>query len=169
MAHLHAMFRTLISFGLSLPCMLEHASRVFSESTLPSQYATLVCGRALSNGRMEIANAGHPAPLIVKHGKVDRLETSNLPLGLFGEQHFTVGEIQLSPGEGILIYSDGVSEAADRSGRMYGDERIRTLIGQAEALNPSALVSACLDDLTRFRSHAAKTDDVTLFVLGRKH
>jgi phosphoserine phosphatase RsbU/P len=48
MAHLHAMFRTLISFGLSLPCMLEHASRVFSESTLPSQYATLVCGRALS-------------------------------------------------------------------------------------------------------------------------
>jgi sigma-B regulation protein RsbU (phosphoserine phosphatase) len=50
MAQLHAMFRTLISVGLSLKCMLEHASRVFAESTLPSQYATLVGGRALSNG-----------------------------------------------------------------------------------------------------------------------
>jgi phosphoserine phosphatase RsbU/P len=169
MAHLHAMFRTLISFRLSLQCMLEHASRVFSESTLPNQYATLVCGRALANGRIEISNAGHPAPLIVKHGKVDPLETSNLPLGLFCEEDFTVSEIQLSPGEGILIYSDGVPEAADISGALYGDERIRSLIGQAQAVNPSALVSACIEDLTMFRSNVAKTDDVTLFVLGRKH
>jgi sigma-B regulation protein RsbU (phosphoserine phosphatase) len=169
MAHLHAMFRTLISFGLSLQCMLEHASRVFSESTLPNQYATLVCGRALANGRIEISNAGHPPPLIVKHGRLDTLETSNLPLGLFCEERFTVGEIQLSPGEGIFIYSDGVSEAADMSGTIYGDERIRSLIGLAEAVNPFALVSACIDDLTLFRSHAPKTDDVTLFALGRKH
>jgi len=169
MAHLHAMFRTLISFGLSLQGMLEHASRVFSESTLPNQYATLVCGRALVNGRIEISNAGHPAPLIVKHRKVDRLETSNLPLGLFCEENFTVSEIQLSPDEGIVIYSDGVSEAADMSGTLYGDERIRSLIGQAQAVNPSALVSACIEDLIMFRSNAAKADDVTLFVLGRKH
>jgi sigma-B regulation protein RsbU (phosphoserine phosphatase) len=169
MAHLHAMFRTLISFGLSLQCMLGHASRVFSESTLPNQYATLVCGRALPNGRIEISNAGHPAPLIVKRGSVDTLEISNLPLGLFCEEHFTVGEIQLSPGEGIVIYSDGVSEAADMSGAIYGDERIRSLVGPAAGVNPSALVSACIDDLTMFRSHAPKTDDVTFFVLGRKH
>lgn len=169
MAHLHAMFRTLISFGLSLQRMLEHGSRVFSESTLPNQYATLVCGRALANGRIEISNAGHPAPLIVKQGKVDPLETSNLPLGLFGEQNFAVSEIQLSAGEGIVIYSDGVSEAADMSGTLYGDERIRSLIGQSQAVNPSALVSTCIEDLTMFRSNAAKTDDVTLFVLGRKH
>ena len=121
------------------------------------------------NGRIEISNAGHPAPLIVKHRKVDRLKTSNLPLGLFCEENFTVSEIQLSPDEGIVIYSDGVSEAADMSGTLYGDERIRSLIGQAQAVNPSALVSACIEDLIMFRSNAAKADDVTLFVLGRKH
>jgi sigma-B regulation protein RsbU (phosphoserine phosphatase) len=169
MAHLHAMFRTLISFGLSLQCMLEHASRVFSESTLPNQYATLVCGRALANGRIEISNAGHPAPLIVKHGKTNPLETSSLPLGLFREENFRVSEIELSPGEGILIYSDGVSEATDMSGTLYGDERIQSLIGQAAAVNPSALVSACIEDLSLFRGNTAQTDDVTLFVLGRKH
>src|SRR5882757_2864887 len=47
MAHLHAMFRSLIAVEMSLKCMLEHASRVFAGSTLPNQYATLVCGRAL--------------------------------------------------------------------------------------------------------------------------
>lgn len=169
MAHLHAMFRTLISFGLSLEAMLAHASRVFSESTLPNQYATLVCGRAFANGRIEIANAGHPAPLIVKDGKVDSVETSNLPLGLFCEEKFAVSEIQLAPGEGIVIYSDGVSEAADGSGSLYGDERIRSMIGQTQAVNPSVLLSACVEDLTMFRSNAAKTDDVTFFVLGRRH
>jgi sigma-B regulation protein RsbU (phosphoserine phosphatase) len=54
MAHLHAMFRSLISVGMPLKSMLAHASRVFSGSTLPTQYATLVCGRALPDGRVEI-------------------------------------------------------------------------------------------------------------------
>lgn len=168
MAHLHAMFRTLISFGLSLQCMLEHASRVFCESTLPNQYATLVCGRALANGRLEIANAGHPAPLIARRGRVETLGTSNLPLGLFGEARYSVDELELSPGEGVVVYSDGVSEAEDVAGGSYGHERIWGLIGQAEAVNPSELVSACIEDLSQFRKGAAKTDDVTLFVLGRK-
>ena len=95
MTHLHAMFRTLISVGLSLQSMLEHASRVFSESTLPNQYATLVCGRALANGSIEITNAGHPAPLIVKQGTVDMLGTSIFLFGLFCEQQFTVSELHL--------------------------------------------------------------------------
>ena len=55
------------------------------------------------------------------------------------------------------------------SGTLYGDERIRSLIGRAQAVNPSALVSACIEDLIMFRSNAAEADDVTLFVLGRKH
>ena len=50
MAHLNAMFRTLISINLPLEQMVERASRVFCESTLPTQYATLVCGRATTSG-----------------------------------------------------------------------------------------------------------------------
>src|SRR5581483_8739560 len=50
MAHLHATFRALIQAGIDLKCLLEHASRVFAESTLPNQYATIVCGRALPDG-----------------------------------------------------------------------------------------------------------------------
>jgi sigma-B regulation protein RsbU (phosphoserine phosphatase) len=167
MAHLHAMFRTLIPVGLSLPCMLQHASRVFCESTLPNQYATLVAGRAWPDGKVEICNAGHPFPLLVREGMVRELETSDFPIGLFGGAEFALTKLSLDPGDGLVIYSDGVSEATDSSGQEYGAHRLRELINQKRAANPSTLLAACRDDLTEFCRNSAKIDDVTLFVAGR--
>jgi len=167
MAHLHAMFRTLIPLELSLPCMLEHANGVFRESTLPNQYATLVAGHAWPDGRVEICNAGHPPPLLVRAGAVRALECSVLPIGLFGSEEFTVTEMSLDPGDGLVIYSDGVSEAADLSGTEYGADRLRELIGQKHTPSAATLLAACREDLTEFRRSAPKTDDVTLFVLSR--
>ncbi|MEA2446340.1 MAG: phosphoserine phosphatase RsbU/P, partial [Thermoleophilales bacterium] len=68
MAHLHAMFHTLASINLPLDQTVERASRVFCESTLPTQYATLVYGRGLPTGRIEICNAGHLPPLLMHDG-----------------------------------------------------------------------------------------------------
>jgi sigma-B regulation protein RsbU (phosphoserine phosphatase) len=167
MAHLHAMFRTLIPVGFSLPCMLQHANRVFQESTLPNQYATLVAGRVWPDGRVEICNAGHPAPLVVREGAVRALETADLPIGLFGGERFGVEELFLDDGEGLVIYSDGVSEAMDGAGNEYGAERLRALIGGKRTVNASAILAACRDDLGEFRRNAVKTDDVTMFVLSR--
>jgi sigma-B regulation protein RsbU (phosphoserine phosphatase) len=167
MAHLHAMFRTLIPLGLSLPCMLKHANRVFRESTLPNQYATLVAGRAWPDGRVEICNAGHPSPLLVSAGEVRVLEATDLPIGLFGSGEFALTELSLDSGHGLVIYSDGVSEATDLAGREYGPERLRDLISRKHTLDALPLLAACREDLTEFRRHAIKTDDVTLFVLGR--
>jgi serine phosphatase RsbU (regulator of sigma subunit) len=66
-----------------------------------------------------------------------------------------------------VIYSDGVSEATDLSGREYGADRLRELIGRRNGTNASTLVAACREDLEEFRRNAVKTDDVTLFILGR--
>ena len=167
MAQLHAMFRTLISVGLSLKDMLGHASRVFSESTLPTHYATLVCGRAEPNGRVELCNAGHPPPLVVSDGAVVAFETSGLPVGLFRDEEFLVGELQLGPCQSILLYSDGVSEALDGSGAEYGTDRMRKLIGERCATGPAALIAACREDLGAFRNGARRMDDVTMLALGR--
>jgi sigma-B regulation protein RsbU (phosphoserine phosphatase) len=167
MAHLHAMFRTLIPVGLSLPCMLQHASSVFRASTLPNQYATLIAGRAWPDGRVEICNAGHPFPLVVREGDVQALETSDLPIGLFGSEAFTLTELSLASGDGLVIYSDGVSEATDLAGTEYGADRLREVIGRKKGLNASTLVATCREDLEGFRRNAVKTDDVTLFILGR--
>ena len=167
MAHLHAMFRALISVGLSLECILEHASRVFAESTLPNQYATLVCGRALADGRIQISNAGHPAPLIARNGGVAALEFSGLPVGMFCQEEFSVGELTFEAGQFMVIYSDGVSEATDHSSFEYGVERLQTLMGKHRGKHPSDLLAACRDDLADFRRETVKADDATLFVISR--
>ena len=167
MAHLHAMFRTLIPMGFSLQSMLQHASRVFSESTLPNQYATLVCGHALGNGEIEISNAGHPAPLIARNGSVEPLEGSSLPVGMFGQEEFSLTRLSLAPGERMIIYSDGVSEATDASNAEYGADRLRRLIAEHRFACPADMLAACRDDLAAFRLHCQKNDDATLFVLAR--
>jgi len=63
MAHLHAIFRSLITLDLPVSQLVERANRVFAESTMPAYYATLVCGRANKSGVIEICNAGHPPAL----------------------------------------------------------------------------------------------------------
>jgi sigma-B regulation protein RsbU (phosphoserine phosphatase) len=167
MAHLHAMFRALIPMGLDLPCILQRASRIFSESTLPNQYATLFCGRALPNGVIEFCNAGHPAPLLARNGTVETLEGSNLPVGMFGKEEFSLTQLPLQPGERIIVYSDGVSEATDASNIEYGADRLRSLLRKHRASQPAQLLAACRDDLAAFRRNCHKNDDATLFVLAR--
>jgi|GraSoiStandDraft_50_1057286.scaffolds.fasta_scaffold59366_2 phosphoserine phosphatase RsbU/P len=166
-AHMHAMFRALISVGLSLKEMLEHASRVFRGSTLPTQYATLVCGRAFRDGKIEISNAGHPPPLVAANGTVAPVDGNNLPLGMFAEEEFSVSELFLEPGHNLVIYSDGVSEATDASGAEYGSDRIRKVINSNCAALSCELLTACREDLLTFCGGAPRSDDVTFFVLGR--
>lgn len=167
MAHLHALFRSLISVRLPLDRIIEHASRVFAESTLPNQYATLVCGRAFPNGELEITNAGHPAPLLVRDGHVFPLESSGLPVGMFGNEEFSVTELSFDPGQVMVVYSDGVSDTVDSTRTEYGVERLRNVLSTNHANGASAVLAKCRDDLAAFRSSAQKTDDVTLFVLAR--
>ncbi|HZU27961.1 MAG TPA: SpoIIE family protein phosphatase [Bryobacteraceae bacterium] len=167
MAHLHAMFRTLISVRLPLRVMMQHASRVFAESTLPTQYATLVCGRAFDNGRVEVCNAGHPRPLVVRDGIVSEVDSAGLPVGLFGEEEFAVTELCLEPSQSMLVFSDGVTEAMDHDGAFYGPERLSRIAACCGAEMPSALIAACREDLDSFCNGARRADDMTLFALGR--
>src|SRR5580658_1038366 len=164
-AHLHGVFRTLVSMALPVKLIVERANRALCESGLP--YATLICGRAQSNGMVEISNAGHPAPLLVRDGHVTALEESGLPVGMFADEEFWTSQISLEQGHNLVLYSDGVSEARDIFGLEYGAGRLRTVVGDRHALLPSALVGACRDDLDAFRSGAEKTDDITILVLSR--
>jgi sigma-B regulation protein RsbU (phosphoserine phosphatase) len=102
----------------------------------------------------------------VRAGNVIALETSDLPVGMFASGDFSVTELHLDSGDGMLIYSDGVSDTTDALGEEYGANRLRELIGRSKA-DPAALLAACRDDLTTFRCNSHKADDVTLFVLGR--
>ncbi len=167
MAHLHAMFRTLCSINLPLDQMVERASRVFCESTLPTQYATLACGRASTSGEVEICNAGHLPPLLIQDGSVTSIAATGLPVGVFCSESFTVNKVRMSKGDTLFLYTDGLSESLDATGSEYGAERLAQLLNQNNHLPPDAIVSLCRQELRTFAGGLPPRDDLTLMAIRR--
>jgi sigma-B regulation protein RsbU (phosphoserine phosphatase) len=168
MAHLHAMFRSLMTFHLPLSKIVEQASRVFCESTLPSHYATLVCGRAGPSGEVEISNAGHPPGLWMKKDGIDFITATGLPLGAFSDEHFKVKKIILECGDVLFFYSDGLPETRSETGVEYGQWRISELMRKSRQLSPSEIIKACRDDLSVFRGEGSHQDDLTMMAIRRR-
>jgi sigma-B regulation protein RsbU (phosphoserine phosphatase) len=168
MAHLHAMFRSLMTFNLPLAEIVEQASRVFCESTLPTHYATLVCGKAGPSGEVEISNAGHPPGIWVHKGKIESIAATGLPLGAFCDEHFSVKKLILDRGDVLFFYSDGLSEARSEAGVEYGEGRISERIKKNYLLSSSEIIKASLDDLFAFRGRASHQDDLTIMAIRRR-
>jgi phosphoserine phosphatase RsbU/P len=168
MSHLHATLRTLIQMELPLDQVMTRASRLFRESALPAQYATLVLGKAGPDGDVEIANAGHPSPLLVRPGQVERVDSTGLPLGMFADEEFRVSRWRLGAGETLIIFTDGIADADDESGRVYGDERLLATAARVQELELPAMVHAYVKDLAVFQAGASRQDDVTMAALRRR-
>jgi sigma-B regulation protein RsbU (phosphoserine phosphatase) len=168
MAHLHATFRALVSLALPLDQIVERASRMFCESTLPSHFATLVCGKAGSAGEVELCNAGHNPPLLLQGSRVMGMEATGIPLGMFCEERFSTSRVRMTPGDTLLLYTDGLSEAMDRSGREYGTQRLGHILKEHPSLEPKEIISLCLKDLRTFRSGTPSSDDLTIMVIRKR-
>jgi sigma-B regulation protein RsbU (phosphoserine phosphatase) len=167
MAHLHAIFRSLIGTGLPVHRLVQQANRIFCGSTLSTHYATLVCGRAGSSGEIELCNAGHCPALLIRGGELSSVGATGLPIGMFGTGQYSAKRFQLAPGDSLLLYTDGVSEAQDATQAQYGFERLARLAAAHHNRPPQALIDACLEDLTAFRGGAPHRDDLTLMALRR--
>ena len=168
MAHLHAIFRSLVVLNLPVNQLVEHANRVFSEGTLSTHYATLVCGKATASGKVEVCNAGHCPPLLLQKGSVKRVGATGLPVGLFGHSQFDVTSIEVERGDTFLLYTDGLTESRNPSNLEYGEERLIAFVSGQRALPPHDLLSACLTDLAGFRFGAPMVDDLTIMALNRR-
>ena len=167
MSHLHATFRSLAEAGLPLDRMVEDANRIFCESTLAGQFATLVVGRAAHDGSVEFVSAGH-LPLLHIHvdGATPR-DSTGVPLGMFCNTRFPVQRLTLAHGDAVLLYTDGLTEARNRAGQEYGLHRIRALAARHGGIAPAGLISECLEDLVSFGEGLKQTDDLTLLVVRR--
>lgn len=166
-AHLHAMFRTLVPLKLPLLELVERASRVFCESTLPTHYATLVCGKASADGHIELCNAGHVAPLVIQDGTVDRVNATGLPLGLFCNEEFAIESLRLGKGGTLLLYTDGLLEARDAHENEFGMDRLVEWAGNHRLLSPQGMLAALEKELAAFQAGAPRADDLSLLAIQR--
>lgn len=167
MSHLHATFRSLTEAGLPLERMVEHANRIFCESTLAGQYATLVVGRARQDGSVEFVSAGHLPLLHIHGGGATSKGSTGVPLGMFCNTRFPLHRLTLAGGDSLFLYTDGLTEARNRADEEFGIARAESLAARNNTVDPRALISEYLNELKDFRESVKQTDDLTLLVVRR--
>ncbi|MBA3354092.1 MAG: SpoIIE family protein phosphatase [Blastocatellia bacterium] len=165
MSNLHAMFRALIPLGLELCDLLTRANRIFAESTLANQYATLIVGKLNARGEVEMCNAGHLSPIIVGGDKSIDVAATGLPLGMFSDSSFVSSGVRLEPGETLLLFTDGVTEANAADGTEFGTARLHASINGTAYGHPTELLQTCLNAVAAFRNGTERNDDLTMLAL----
>ncbi|HLJ51060.1 MAG TPA: SpoIIE family protein phosphatase [Bryobacteraceae bacterium] len=168
MTHLSAIFRSLLSLDLPLEDVIFRANRLFCDSTPATHYATLVAARTTAEG-LDLCSAGHCRPLLLRHGGgAEWIDSTGLPLGLFCSGRYTIRRLRLNRGDSLVLYTDGVTEAQDPEGNLYGEPGLlRSLQGYTEP-DATAMVDRVLEDVTRFRGAAPQQDDITLLMVRRR-
>ncbi|PYV09183.1 MAG: hypothetical protein DMG07_23825 [Acidobacteria bacterium] len=167
MSHLQGIFRTVRRAQARVSLLVERANRLLFEGSPSMCFATLVGGRADRSGEVEICNAGHCQPLIVRKGNVEMVPVTDRPIGLFCDVRFRTHKLKLESGDILVCYSDGWTEARNKQDGLYGPQRLVKLVKRHERLSAADLTRVCLEDLKRFSSGAPMADDVTLLVLKK--
>ena len=166
-AHLHALFRALASPQLPLGDLLGRANRVFCDATAGSRYASMVAARLHADGRIELANAGHPRPLLADVRGVRPVEGAGMPLGLFAAASYEARELWLAPGATLLLYTDGWTEALSGD-EEFGIGRAASALQRGAGLPLQELLAGCREEVGRFLGGAPSGDDLTLLALRRR-
>ncbi|MEW5990501.1 MAG: PP2C family protein-serine/threonine phosphatase [Chloroflexota bacterium] len=122
-----------------------------------------------TSGAVRYALAGHEPPLVARHdGGVDRLEAGGPILGAFDGATFELRETILAPGDAMVLYTDGITEARDPARAFYGEDRLLAIIRGSCGRPAERIAEAVMDDVTAFRREAEPFDDLTLLVAERR-
>ncbi len=132
---------------------------------IEARFVTLFYGILAPDGRLLGCNAGHNPPLVVQRGGVARLAKGGPILGLFDRLHFEEQALQLEPGDLVVVFSDGVSEALNERGEEFGESRIVDAIRASRDRNPQRVLEALLDAVGAFTAGTPRHDDVTAMVV----
>jgi len=170
MAVCHTVMRTLSSSGRSPAETLAMANRLLAENNREQFFVTLFYAQYhLQSGKILFANAGHNPPYVMR--KERQLESLGMPsgpaMGLWTEGiEYRNQSAELRPGDILVLYTDGVTEAADSAERMLGEEGFEQLLRQSSGQTPDEL---CRTVVRRVKEHCGENtqDDVTIMVLQR--
>jgi sigma-B regulation protein RsbU (phosphoserine phosphatase) len=158
--------RSLAQQKLQPAEMLREMNRLICERRIDERFLTM-CFATWQKGRnrLRIANAGQSQPLLWKRGRCEKLNLVGLPLGLFDEVSYDEWSTTLDPGDMLVFYSDGVTDAANGQGELYGTQRLADLLAANASLSAGEFADLALADVERFAEGTAAGDDITLVIL----
>ena len=133
--------------------------------SLESRFATAFFGVLSPDGSLSYCNAGHNPPMLIGRRGVRRLEEGGLILGVFEEVTYDQGQVTLDPGDVIVVFSDGVSEALSAENEEFGEARLQGLLDHDFAVEPEVMLDRVLEAVRVFTRGAVQNDDVTAMVV----
>jgi len=166
MANLQANLRSQCAMASDQPDgFLRSVNQLFYDNTTESAYATLFFAEYDDTGRrLRYANCGHLPPLLIRRdGTVERLKATSTVVGLFRQWNCSVAECQLSPGDTLVLYTDGVTESFNQAWEEFGEQRLIEGLKTYRKLSAQMMIAAIINRLKQF-SRGAQHDDITLIV-----
>jgi sigma-B regulation protein RsbU (phosphoserine phosphatase) len=130
-----------------------------------ARFATAIYAMLDRRGRLTYCNAGHNPPLLVNRSGVRRLDWGGMIVGAFEHATFEDDTQQLWPGDVLVAYSDGVTEARDSSGDEFGEERLLSCVQVNCTRSPVEIMESLLSSVHQFSAGTAQSDDITMLVL----
>lgn len=168
-ANLHACLHAFADQADSGKDIVQKVNRQFHSCTAADKYATFFWGNIdYHQHRFKYINAGHTPPLLVKQeGSIQRLKPGGLPIGIVETFEFEEAEIGIAPGDSLLIFSDGITEAVSPENERFGKRCLHKMVRQHCHLPPAELGRVILDQLGMFVGSSDYPDDITLLILRR--
>lgn len=169
MSSLHAAIHGQVAARSSLDEVVRSVNQYLADNTPANRFVTLfVAELDPRTGELKYINAGHNPPLIGRmSGNIEQLASGGFPLGILPSAEFEVGETQLQPGESLVIYSDGVSEANNIKEEEFGMERLMDVVRRNLPSSAAGLRDKVESALSAFTQTAPANDDITLVIVKR--
>jgi len=168
MSQLHAVFRVTAASGIPLVDIVERANGMLHSATTVNVYATLAAVRLATDGTVEICNAGHVPPLLLRGSEVTEVAAEGFPLGLFAGAEYSSRTFELERGDGLLLYTDGLTESSGSEDEELGVDGLRSVLSSCPFDRPDALVQRAVQAAERHRQGGPAHDDLTIMALARR-
>jgi len=155
-----------MTLGADPARVFNHINRFLCDHAEVGRYATMFFGVMDAKGHLEFINAGHPSPYLIRNGKAEAPFTEgSYPVGLVPEAEYTAACLKLEPGDTLVLFSDGVTEAMDPDDEMFGMNRLGEVLHEKSDVPLDHLQKCVLEAVENFVRGARQADDLTLLLV----
>ncbi len=168
MTLLQGSLRSLLSSGLRGADLVTRLNAYLVANTPENRLITFFYGELdPASGELRYVNAGHNPPLLFDGSQVARLDPTGVVLGVLEGALFSEERVQLEDGARLLLYTDGVTEAANPADEEFGEQRLEQLLRERAGTTPPRLIETIFETVIAFCGRAKPADDMTMMVVSR--